>query len=139
MRTIAVEEHFRGRAFLAARAAGRLSAAAERSPVVERVAARLEDVGAGRLADMDAAGVDVQVMSHNVPGPEACAAGDAAALAREMNDELAEAVRAHPDRFAGFAMLPTPDPDAAAAELRRAVGGLGFAGAMVHGTTGGRF
>jgi uncharacterized protein len=139
MRTIAIEEHFRSRAFLAARAAGRLGEGAEHSPVVERVAARLEDVGAGRLADMDAAGVDVQVISHNVPGPEACEPGDAVALAREMNDELAEAIRAHPDRYAGFAMLPTPDPDAAAGELRRAVTELGFRGAMVHGTTGGRF
>jgi predicted TIM-barrel fold metal-dependent hydrolase len=139
MRTIAIEEHFRSRAFLAARAAGRLGEGAEHSPVVERVAAKLEDVGAGRLADMDAAGVDVQVISHNVPGPEVCEPADAVALAREMNDELGEVIRAHPDRYAGFAMLPTPDPDAAAEELRRAVTELGFGGAMVHGTTGGRF
>lgn len=139
MRTIAIEEHYRGKAFQAARAAGRLGDAAVPSPVVERVAARLEDLGAGRLADMDAAGIDVQVISHNVPGPEACAPSDAVALARAMNDELAEAVRSHSDRFAGFAMLPTPDPEAAVEELRRAVTGLGFRGAMVHGTTGGRF
>jgi predicted TIM-barrel fold metal-dependent hydrolase len=139
MRTIAIEEHFRSDAFRAARAAGRLRDAGERSPVIERVAARLDDLGSGRLADMDAAGTDVQVLSHNVPGPEAFAARDAVAVAREMNDELAGAIRAHPDRFAGFAMLPTPDPDAAAEELRRAVTELGFRGAMVHGTTGGRF
>jgi uncharacterized protein len=137
MRTIAVEEHFRSRAFLAAREAGRI--AEEPSPAVERAAARLEDMGAGRLAGMDAAGIDVQVVSHNVPGPEACAAGDAVAVAREMNDELAAAIAAHPDRFAGFAMLPTPDPDAAAEELRRAVVDLRFRGAMLHGTTHGRF
>ena len=137
MRTIAIEEHFRSRAFLAARAAGRV--ADERRPAIERVAARLEDLGAGRLADMDAAGIDVQVVSHNVPGPEACGARDAVALAREMNDELAGAIRAHPDRLAGFAMLPTPDPEAAAEELRRAVIELGLRGAMVHGTTNGRF
>src|ERR1700716_1986709 len=136
MRTIAIEEHFRSAAFLAARAAGRLGD--ERSPVIERVAAKLEDLGQGRLADMDAAGTDVQVLSHNVPGPEAFA-GDAVAMALAMNDELAGAVRAHPDRYAGFAMLPTPDPEAAAGELRRAVTELGFRGAMVHGTTGGRF
>lgn len=139
MRAIAVEEHFRSNAFRAARETGRLGEAGELSPVVERVAARLEDLGAGRLADMDAAGIDVQVISHNVPGPEACHPGHAVALAREMNDELAAAIRAHPDRYAGFAMLPTPDPDAAAGELRRAVSELGFKGAMVHGTTGGRF
>jgi predicted TIM-barrel fold metal-dependent hydrolase len=137
VRTIAIEEHFRSRAVVAARAAGRV--ADERSPAVDRVAGPLADLGAGRLADMDAAGVDVQVISHNVPGPEACAAGDAVALAREANDELAGAIAAHPDRFAGFAALPTPDPDAAAEELRRAVTRLRFRGALVNGTTGGRF
>jgi predicted TIM-barrel fold metal-dependent hydrolase len=137
VRTIAIEEHFRSRAVAAARAAGRV--ADERSPLVDRVAGRLADLGAGRLADMDAAGVDVQVISHNVPGPEACAPGDAVALAREANDELAEAIAAHTDRFAGFAALPTPDPDAAAEELRRAVTRHRFRGALVNGTTNGRF
>jgi uncharacterized protein len=138
MRTIAIEEHFRSRAFLAALAAGR--AIEEPSRAVERAAARLEDVGPGRVAEMDAAGVDVQVLSHNVPGPEACAAaGDAVALAREMNDELAAVVTARPDRLAGFAMLPLADPAAAAEELRRSIVNLGFRGAMVHGTTNGRF
>jgi uncharacterized protein len=60
-------------------------------------------------------------------------------LAREANDVLAAAVREHPDRFAGFATLPTSDPAAAADELSRAVGELGFLGAMVNGHTGGRF
>jgi predicted TIM-barrel fold metal-dependent hydrolase len=139
LRTIAIEEHFRSRAFLAARAAGLTGEAGEANPMVPRVAARLEDVDAGRLADMDAAGVAVQVVSHNVPGPEVCGPREAVYLAREMNDELAAAVRAHPDRLAGFAMLPTPEPEAAAGELRRAVAELGLVGAMVHGTTGGRF
>jgi uncharacterized protein len=137
VRTITIEEHFTSRAVAAARAAGRV--ADGRSPVVDHVAGRLADLGAGRLADMDAAGVDVQVISHNVPGPEACAARDAVAIACDANDELAEAVAAHPDRFAGFAALPTPDPDGAAEELRRAVTRLGFRGAMVNGTTDGRF
>ena len=60
-------------------------------------------------------------------------------LARGANDRLADTVRAHPDRFAGFAMLPTADPKAAADELERAVTKLGFKGAMVHGLTGGLF
>ena len=139
MRTIAIEEHFRSNAFLAAREAGRLGVASERNAVVERLAAQLEDVGPGRLAAMDAAGIDMQVLSHNVPGPEVCSAAEAAVLARAINDELAQAVRAHPDRLAGFAALPTPDPEAAAQELRRAVAELGFRGALLNGTTGGRF
>jgi uncharacterized protein len=137
VRTIAIEEHYRSRAVVAARAAGRV--ADERSPAADCVADRLADLGAGRLADMDAAGIDVQVISHNVPGPEACAPGDAVPIAREANDELAAAVAAHPDRFAAFAALPTSDPDAAAEELRRAVTELRFRGALVNGTTHGRF
>jgi uncharacterized protein len=53
-----------------------------------------------------------------------------------MNDQLAAVVAAHPDRFAGFATLPTPDPKAAAAELERAVRQLGFKGAMINGRAG---
>src|SRR5215467_6856210 len=56
-----------------------------------------------------------------------------------VSDRLAETVRAHANRFAGFAMLPTADPKAAADELERAVTRLGFKGAMVHGLTGGLF
>ena len=50
-----------------------------------------------------------------------------------------EAVRAHPDRFAAFAALPTADPRAAADELERTVTKLGFKGAMVNGLTNGVF
>jgi len=48
-------------------------------------------------------------------------------------------VRAHPNRFAGFAVLPTADPKAAADELERAVTRLGFKGAMINGMTAGVF
>jgi uncharacterized protein len=56
-----------------------------------------------------------------------------------MNDYLAGAVARKPDRFAGFASLPMASPDACPDELRRAVKELRFAGAMVNGTTDGRF
>src|SRR6266480_2406169 len=52
-----------------------------------------------------------------------------------VNDRLNEAVRAHPDRFAAFAALPTADPRAAAEELERTVTRLGFKGAMINGMT----
>src|SRR3954467_10492705 len=58
-------------------------------------------------------------------------------LARGANDRLKATIRAHPDRFAGFAALPTPDPKAAADELERAVTKLGFKGAMLMGLTRG--
>jgi 2,3-dihydroxybenzoate decarboxylase len=105
-----------------------------------RVGALLDDVGQGRIADMDAAGIDIQVLSHGAPSVQKIAdPALAVRLARGANDRLAETVRTHPDRFAGFAMLPTADPKAAADELERTVTRLGFKGAMVHGLAGGVF
>src|SRR5207244_409378 len=60
-------------------------------------------------------------------------------LAPDANDRLAKVIAARPDRFAGCAALPTPDPKAAAAELERTISELGFKGAMVHGLTNGVF
>ncbi len=100
---------------------------------------RLEDLGTLRLKEMDEAGIDVQVISHGAPATQRLDAQTAVPLARQANDRLHEAVRTHPDRFAGFAALPTADPRAAADELERAVTKLGFKGAMVHGPTNGVF
>lgn len=100
---------------------------------------RLTNVGAERIADMDRNGIDVQVLSHTVPSPEILEPGRAVPLCQRVNDELAEAVSRFPTRLAGFASLPIADPDAAAAELERAVSQLGFKGAMIHGVTQGRF
>src|SRR6185295_16003368 len=104
------------------------------------VAARLDDVGQGRIAEMDAAGIDIQVLSHGAPSIQRIEDAELAVrLARGANDRLAETVKSHPDRFAAFAMLPTADPKAAADELERAVTRLGFKGAMVHGLAGSLF
>ena len=100
---------------------------------------RLLDVDEGRLREMDAAGIDIQVLSHTLPGAQVFEAESAADRARGVNDRLHEVVRAHPDRFAAFATLPTRDPTACADELARCVEELGFKGAMVHGLTDGRF
>jgi predicted TIM-barrel fold metal-dependent hydrolase len=103
------------------------------------VVERLDDVGALRLREMDEAGIDIQVLSHGAPSLQKLDAETAVRFARGVNDRLAEKVRAHPDRFAAFAALPTPDPEAAADELERTVTRLGFKGAMVHGLTNGVF
>ncbi|HKW36928.1 MAG TPA: amidohydrolase family protein [Burkholderiales bacterium] len=100
---------------------------------------RLNDLGALRIKEMDDAGIDVQVLSHAAPSTQRLDAATAVPLAKRANDRLHETVRAHPDRFAGFAALPTADPKAAADELERAVDKLGFKGAMVHGPTNGVF
>jgi len=100
---------------------------------------RLEDVGAKRIADMDRAGIDIQVLSHAAPGTHRMDADKAVPLARGANDRLRDLVRANPQRFAGFATLPASDPQAAADELERAVMKLDLKGAMVHGLTQGLF
>ena len=96
------------------------------------------DMGAARLADMDAAGIDMQVLSyggfsHLLPAAQAVDLNTAA------NDRLAEAVQTHPTRFAGFATLPWQAPEAAARELERAVKDLGFKGALINGRPGEAF
>ena len=100
---------------------------------------QLADLGEERLRHMDAAGVDVQVLSFGQPGPQGFAPDIAIGMARDANGRLADAVAKHPDRFAGFAALPTADPQAAARELERTVKELGFKGAMIHGHTQGAF
>ena len=82
---------------------------------------RLPDVAELRLADMDAHGVDMQVLSLTSGVEVITDPAEAVAVARKVNDYLAEVVAAHPTRFAGFAALPLQDPDAAVVELRRAV------------------
>ena len=98
-------------------------------------ARRLLDFGAGRLAAMDEAGIDVAVISLTTPGVQNLDAGLALRLAQSSNEKLAEAVRARPDRYQGFATLPTPSPHLAAKELERSVCDLGLHGAMLHGRT----
>ena len=145
MRTIALEEHYATEGFMGG--PGReIRAMAEAAKAHPKVAAgfaglveSLCDLGEGRVAVMDEAGVDVQVLSLTSPGVEQLDAKEAVALAREANDRLAEAVRRHPGRFAGFAALPTPAPEAAAEELERTVREIGFVGALVNGHAGGRY
>lgn len=82
---------------------------------------RVLDVGDERLARMDAAGVDLEVLSITTPGTQPLPPAEAVPLARDANDFLADAVRRPPDRFAAFGTLATPVPDAAAEERERCV------------------
>src|SRR3989454_7905755 len=107
-----------------------------RSPEIRR---RLDDLGELRLKEMDEAGIDIQVLSHGAPSTQRMDAATAVRLARDANDRLAKVIAGRPDRFAGFAALPTPDPKAAADELERTITQHGFKGAMVHGLTNGVF
>jgi predicted TIM-barrel fold metal-dependent hydrolase len=89
-----------------------------------------------RLREMDAQGIDVAVLSTNIPGVDWFPVADSAAVARDINDELAALVKAHPDRFVALTVLPMQDPEAAAAELERTVA-AGFRGAMVYSNVAG--
>ncbi len=100
---------------------------------------QLADLDAGRLDAMDSGGVSLQVLSLAGPGADLLPPEEGPDWAREANDTLAAAIARHPGRFAGFAHLPLTAPAAAADELVRAVRELGFCGALVNGTTGGRF
>ena len=135
IRTVALEE-----AFLHPRVWDLFPAALQQR--YQPVRARLSDVGPERIRQMDAAGIDVQVLSHVQPGVQVLADDQAelsVSVCREVNDWLAEVVAAQPSRFAGFAMLPTQSPAHAADELERAVHQLGFKGALINGHTNGRY
>lgn len=100
----------------------------------KEMASQLQDVGEARLADMDAAGIDIAVLSLAAP----CIQDEydlprAIERAIAANDALAAVVATHPDRYAALAALPLQDPTAAADELERCVTELGFKGALANG------
>jgi 5-carboxyvanillate decarboxylase len=95
---------------------------------------RLQDLGQRRLADMDATGIDRQIISLTAPGTQIFEAGRAVAMATLANDQLAEACRAHPDRYTGLTAIAPQDPEAAAAEIERGAK-LGFKGVIINSHT----
>lgn len=129
---ITIEEHFWTPAIRDASGVKELV----RQPDIQK---RLDDLGELRIREMDEAGIDLQVLSETAPAAQDLSADAAIAATRTSNDILYEAIQQHPDRLAGFATLPTPDPKAAAHELERCVSRLGFKGAMIVGLTHGRF
>jgi len=100
---------------------------------------RLTDLGEGRIADMDGAGISMQVLSLTAPGVQVFDAGTAVALARSSNDELADAIAARRDRLAGLAAIAPQDPPAAALEIERGLKTLGLNGVIVNSHTNGEY
>jgi 2,3-dihydroxybenzoate decarboxylase len=151
MRKVAVEEHFlmpgaedylKRMQALRGYEAARVRADASRIPAPglglgrrapEMIEKRL-DLGDGRIAEMDACGIDVMVLSQTTSeghiNPDKT---EAIEFARATNDYLASRIAVHPDRFEGFASLPLEDPQAAVKELERAVTELGFKGGFAQG------
>lgn len=99
---------------------------------------RLEDLGAGRIATMDAQGIDVSVLALTPPGTHPLPAAEARRLSRAANDVAADAVAGNPSRFRALSTLPMSSPPDVAGELERAAG-LGHVGTMVYGRAGDLF
>jgi predicted TIM-barrel fold metal-dependent hydrolase len=133
MRTITLEEHYATPGFLNGPGRAFVERAARTGDRMGRILEQVRDVGEARIAEMDSARIDMQVLSLNSPGVEQLDADEAAVLAREANDFVADAVKRHPKRFAGFAAIPTAAPEKAADELERTVREHGFKGALING------
>lgn len=109
------------------------------TPRITEVSGRLLDLGDRRLRDMDQSGITKQLLLLTAPGVQVFDADRGAALARSSNDEFSDAIRKHPDRFAGLAAIAPQDPAAAAKELGRGVNSLGLKGAVVNSHTRGEY
>lgn len=150
-RLIGVEEHFitpelltAGQRYLASPAAAgsgwREAGAALQDADRERRGALAMDLGTGRIAAMDAAGIDLAVLSvSTVANLQMLDPAEGTALAREANDALADAIAAHPDRFAGLAAVAPQDPERAAGEIERAMHQLHLAGVVINSHTQGEY
>jgi len=100
---------------------------------------RLQDIDTRRIADMDATGIDMHILSLTSPGVQVFDAATAVAFAHDCNDQLAAAIARHPTRFAGLAAVAPQDPAAAARELERGVRALGLKGAIINSHTLGEY
>lgn len=127
---IAVEEHFMHPSL-----SNHLGHAAQQP---DQIKERLFDFSDIRISEMDSAGIDVQILSHQSPGSQRLKNEVAIDACKNVNNALAQVISNHSDRFLGFAMLPTNLPIDAASELRRSVEELGFKGAMIHGLSAGK-
>jgi 2,3-dihydroxybenzoate decarboxylase len=95
---------------------------------------RLMDPEDRRLREMDENGMEMMILSLNAPAVQAITdTAKAAEIAKRANDNLAEKVARHPDRFRGLAAVPLQDPELAAEELNRCVKDLGFVGVLANG------
>jgi 2,3-dihydroxybenzoate decarboxylase len=104
-----------------------------------KLVSRIQDLGEGRIHDMNESGIAKQVISLTAPGVQVFDAATATSLATSSNDQLAEAVRKYPERFAGLTAIAPQDPRNAAKELERGVKALGLKGAILNSHTRGEY
>ena len=135
-RKIALEEHFMHPDLIDHWATTRINISPD---LFDKARVPLEDFGEQRLSLMDAAGIDIAVLSLAGPGVQVESdTATAIRLARRCNDFLADKMRDQP-RFGGLAHLPMQDPAAASDELERCMSHLGYQGAMINGATNGAY
>jgi 5-carboxyvanillate decarboxylase len=128
VKKIAVEEHFYSKEYsdlLHSRTEWKGAPAAA-------AAAKVLEYGEGRIREMDEAGIDMQILSLSYPAIDAFKTEDAVEVSKMVNNQIAEAVKAHPKRFSGFCCIPLQDPNIAADEMERAINKLGLKAVMVN-------
>jgi aminocarboxymuconate-semialdehyde decarboxylase len=92
-----------------------------------------------RLAEMDALGVDMQVVTPNVGFYQYFNELETTKLvARECNNEMAEMVAAYPDRFAGMGTVPMQHVPSAIDEMERVMTELGLSGVIINDSAAGK-
>jgi uncharacterized protein len=100
----------------------------------------INNVGAGRIKDMDEGGINIQVLSALTPGAQNLPGKEGVDYARKLNRWIAkDVIPTYPDRYKAFTTLPLSSPEAAADELERSVREDGFLGAMTYGAVNGKF
>jgi len=100
---------------------------------------RIQDLGERRLADMDASGIAKQLVFLTAPGVQVFDAPTAVSLSKNLNDQLSEEIKKHPDRFAGLAAIAPQSPRDAVKEMERGVKNLGLKGAVINSHTQGEY
>jgi len=110
-----------------------------KSERAQQLIARIQQIDDSRIHDMDASGIDKQLLLLTAPGVQVFDAATAVSMARSSNDQVAAAVRKYPTRFAALAAVAPQDPAAAAKELERSVKTLGLKGAVINSHTKGEF
>lgn len=100
---------------------------------------QLLDLEYQRLEIMDAAGVDMHLLSLTSTGVQMFDADEGTEIARIANDRLAEVIARHPDRFAGLATIAPQDPLRAVKEMERAINQLKLNGIIINSHTNGEY
>lgn len=108
------------------------------TPDTKVVQDRLLNLGVERIADMDAAGIDLQILSLCSPGVQVFEPAMGALLAHQANEILSGAIKSFPGRFAGLATIAPQDPKTAVKELERCKH-LGLRGVIINSHTMGEY